>query len=441
MALTFGTDGVRGRAHDELTVEFVRALGGAAAAVLGGDRFLVGRDTRESGPALATALVEGLAGHGCSVVDLGVVPTPAVAWLAAADSLPAAMISASHNPFGDNGVKLFAAGGTKLSDEVQERVQHELERLLLAGPTSSTSPVPVVDDGSGLVGRWQDAVVGSLEGRTLAGLSVVIDCANGSASAVAEPVLRRLGASVHVLHAGPDGRNINHGCGSTHPEDLQTAVVERSADAGLAFDGDADRVLAVDAAGTLVDGDEIIAVCALDRHGRGRLANDEVVVTVMANLGFRLAMAAAGIGVVETAVGDRYVLEALEARGAELGGEQSGHVVFRDLATTGDGLLTGVQLLDVMVRTGRTLSDLAASAMTRLPQVLVNVRVAAPIARLEEGLAPDLAAVRAELGERGRVLVRPSGTEPLVRVMVEADDRSTAQGAAERLAAAVARLG
>jgi phosphoglucosamine mutase len=278
-----------------------------------------------------------------------------------------------------------------------------------------------------------------LAGRRLDGLSVVLDCANGAASAAAPRVLRALGAEVTVIHAGPDGRNINEGCGSTHPADLRAAVVSAGAQLGLAFDGDADRVLAVDHTGGLVDGDHVIALCALDLHQRGELADDTVVVTVMTNLGFRLAMAERGIKVVETAVGDRYVLEALEAGGYALGGEQSGHVIFRRLATTGDGLLTGVQLADLLVRDGRPLAELAAGAMTRLPQVLKNVRVAKRRPDVAEAVADDIAAVEAELGERGRVLVRPSGTEPLVRVMIEATDPRVADEAADRLVAAVAR--
>jgi phosphoglucosamine mutase len=268
---------------------------------------------------------------------------------------------------------------------------------------------------------------------------VVVDCANGAASGLAPAVLRAVGAEVTVIHAEPDGRNINDGCGSTHPADLQAAVTAQGADVGLAFDGDADRVLAVDELGRLVDGDHLLALCAIDLRARGQLTDDAVVVTVMTNLGFRLAMAGHGVEVVETQVGDRYVLEALEARGLALGGEQSGHVIFRRLATTGDGLLTGIQLLDLVARAGRPLSVLAGEAMSRVPQVLVNVRVdrVGAGAALVAELADDIAAVEAELGRRGRVLVRPSGTEPLVRVMVEAVDADAAQRAAERLAAAV----
>ncbi|MGH9229203.1 MAG: phosphoglucosamine mutase, partial [Acidimicrobiales bacterium] len=288
---------------------------------------------------------------------------------------------------------------------------------------------------------YRAAVAGSLAGRGLAGLRAVVDCAHGAASVVAPRVLSDLGVDVEVIHADPDGTNINAGCGSTHPQELARVVAERGADVGVAFDGDADRVLLVDAAGQLVDGDHIIAICAIDRHERGVLAGDSVVVTVMTNLGFRLAMDKRGIHVIETPVGDRYVLEELESRRLGLGGEQSGHVIFRDLATTGDGLLTALQVLDVGVRSGRSLADLAAEAMTRLPQVLRNVRVAERDPAIAERLAGPIAAVEARLGDHGRVLVRPSGTEPLVRVMVEAPTEDEATAAADELIEAVETLG
>jgi phosphoglucosamine mutase len=284
------------------------------------------------------------------------------------------------------------------------------------------------------------AVVASIGGRRLDGLSAVVDCANGSACVLAPRVLRDLGVDVHALHDRPDGTNINDGCGSTHPDDLARSVVERGADLGVAFDGDADRVLLVDAAGDLVDGDQIIAMCAIDRQARGALVAGSVVVTVMTNLGFRLAMEKRGIDVIETRVGDRYVLEALDAKGLSLGGEQSGHVIFPELATTGDGLLTAVQALDVVVRDGRPLADVAADAMTRLPQVLRNVRVAERDPAIVERLAADIAAVESRLGREGRVLVRTSGTEPLVRVMAEAPTAAEAQAAVDDLVRAVEAL-
>ncbi len=440
--LKFGTDGVRGVANAELTPELALALGRAAAQVLGGERFAIGRDTRRSGALLEAALTAGLTGEGVDVIQLGVAPTPEVAWWSASEDASAAVVSASHNPFADNGIKLFSAGGRKLPDDVEERLEAELQSLLAArlGDDGSAAPtgadVGTVTSVSAHQG-YGAAVAASLGGRRLDRLHVVADCAHGAASVVAPGVLRGLGARVEVLHDTPDGTNINEGSGSTHPEALQRAVVELGADVGVAFDGDADRVLLVDAAGDLVDGDHIIAICAIDRHERGALAHDTVVVTVMTNLGFRLAMEQRGIRVVETTVGDRYVLEALEAGGYALGGEQSGHVIFRELATTGDGLLTAVQALDVVVRSGRPLADLAGAAMTRLPQVLRNVPVAERDPAIVDRLAPQIAAVEARLGEKGRVLMRTSGTEPLVRVMVEAPTEADATAAADELARAV----
>ena len=438
MNLRFGTDGVRGRAFDELTEVGVEALGLAAAAVFGARRFYVGRDTRESGPALSAALCSGLAAGGAEVIDLGVAPTPAVAWLSAADGVPGAVLSASHNPFADNGVKLFAPGGRKLADAEQNEVQARLDEIM----RSPAAPRPTVAtvDGAGLVERYRLGVIASLAKQSLRDLHVVIDCANGASSAVAPSALRALGATVDVLSAAPNGRNINDNCGSTHPGALQRAVCDRRADVGLAFDGDADRVLAVDAEGELIDGDQILAICAIDLASRGALRENTVVITVMANLGFRLAMRERGISVVETAVGDRYVLEALEAGALSLGGEQSGHVIFRDLATTGDGLLTGVQLLDVVARSGRPLAELAASAMRRLPQVLRNVRVERIDPTVIVRLSDAIAAVEDRLGPTGRVLVRPSGTEPLIRVMAEAESEAEAASAVDELVRAVGHL-
>jgi phosphoglucosamine mutase len=448
VTLRFGTDGVRGIANADLTPELVLALGRAAARVLGegpsgplsGRRvpFLVGRDTRVSGPLIQAALSAGLAGEGADVVDLGVVPTPCVAWLSAADGRPAAMISASHNPFPDNGIKFFLAGGRKLSDEIEERLEAELDRMVAhpgEAPRRTGADLGRLLLGDG-VDRYQAALAATVGAGSLAGLSVVLDCAHGAASEVAPEVLRSLGATVEVIHDTPDGTNINEGSGSTHPEELQRQVVARGADVGLAFDGDADRVLAVDAAGALVDGDQLIAICALDRRDQGRLPGDTVVVTVMSNLGFRHAMASHGIDLVETDVGDRYVLEEMERGGWMLGGEQSGHIIFGDLATTGDGLLTGLQVLDVMMRTGRSLADLAA-VMVRLPQVLRNVPVAARGPSLNGSLMVAVRAVEDDLGERGRVLVRASGTEAVVRVMVEAVTAEEAEAACDVLCRAV----
>jgi phosphoglucosamine mutase len=441
VTLSFGTDGIRGVARTELTTEIAEQLGRAAARVLGRRLFLVGRDTRESGPELQAALMEGLAHAGAGVADLGVVPTPAVAFCSARRDAPAAMVSASHNPYTDNGIKLFAAGGRKLSDAVEARVEAEFEKpaeprggSAVRSPPEPLSPEPLPPE-------YGAHLLASLGGRTFGGLRVVLDCANGAASAVAPDVFAAAGADVVAIHDRPDGTNINDRSGSTHPESLQGAVLARRADLGLAFDGDADRVLAVAADGALVDGDHLIALLAVDRKSRGALPGDTVVVTVMSNLGFRLAMAGRGIAVHETSVGDRYVLEALEANGWALGGEQSGHIIFRDVATTGDGLLTGLAVCDAVARTGRPLSELAR-VMTRLPQVLRNVPVAADgRARLDsaDGLWAEVRQVEAALGDTGRVLLRPSGTEPVVRVMVEAADAERARAAAEQLCAAVVR--
>jgi len=433
---------VRGVANADLTPELVVALGRAAARVLGPGPFIVGRDTRVSGPLLRAALTAGITAEGDDVVDLGILPTPGVAALSAADGLPAAMLSASHNPFSDNGIKFFAAGGRKLGDDAERALEAELDRVLRDGPPAEPptgADVGAITSGLGGRERYEASVIATLEGRRLDGLRVVIDCAHGAAFAVAPSVLGRLGADVTVLNARPDGTNINAHCGSTHPEGLQHRVVAEDAQVGLAFDGDADRVLAVDHQGRLVDGDQLVALCALDRRDRGLLVGDTVVVTVMTNLGFRLAMAERGIKCVETQVGDRYVLEALEEGAWSLGGEQSGHVIFRDLATTGDGLLTGVQVLDVVARSGRPLAELAA-VMTRLPQVLRNVRVADRDGLdAADALWSEVRDAEAALGDHGRVLIRPSGTEPVVRVMVEAPTLEDAEAVTARLVAAVER--
>ena len=439
MTLRFGTDGVRGPAL-EFTDELVSALGRAAAQVLGTRSFVIGRDTRESGAGIERLLSAGLLDGGAVPISMGVVPTPAVAWVCAQRDLPGAVISASHNPWSDNGIKFFAAGGRKLSDEIE----HALERALDAAIDAATEvpPVASVEVDEDLVTQWCASV--SAAASSIRPLRIVIDCANGAASAVAPGIFRGLGLDVEVLHAEPDGRNINDACGSTHPESLQRAVVASAATLGLAFDGDADRLLAVDEHGELVDGDQLIALFATDLRQQDRLTNDQVIVTVMSNLGFRLAMQTRGIEVIETPVGDRHVLEALARTGGSLGGEQSGHIVFADHATTGDGVLSGVRLVDVVSRAGRPLSELVADAMERLPQVLRNVRLEArrdDLADfLADALASDIATIEATLGERGRVLIRPSGTEPLVRVMVEAPTAEQAEAAADNLAAAVARV-
>ncbi len=446
MAPRFGTDGVRGVANVEVTAEFAVVFARAVAAVLEPDAVVIGRDTRRSGPMLEAALAAGFSAAGIEVRLLGVCPTPAVAWGAAAGTgttrrTVGVVVSASHNPFEDNGLKVFAPGGRKLTDAEQAAV----EAWLVAPPGPAADDVPrgrgvgTIEADEDVVRGWSASVAASIEGRRLDGLTVIVDAGHGAAYRVAPDVLRGLGAEIVVLGAEPDGCNINDGRGSTDTAALRDVVVATGADAGVAFDGDADRLVAVDADGREIDGDQILAMCAIDRAGRGLLADDTVVATVMANLGLRLGMAAHGITVRETQVGDRYVLEELEAGGWTLGGEQSGHLVFRDLATTGDGLLSAVQVLDLLARSGRTLADLADAAMRRLPQVLRNVTVRRDAAAVVAAVEADVAAVAAGLGSAGRVLVRASGTEPVVRVMAEAPDETTAAAAVASLVAAVER--
>jgi phosphoglucosamine mutase len=438
----FGTDGVRGVANAELTPELVTALGRASTRVLGAPAFVVGRDTRQSGPMLQAALSAGMAAEGAEVVDLGVLPTAGVAYCAALRGVPAAMVSASHNPYSDNGIKLFDAVGIKVAPAVEAAVEAELDRVLgdphhrSGDATVSESPaaVGVLHDDPSAVDGYRQHLEDSLDGRRLDGMAVVVDCANGAACGVAPAIFGALGALVEPISARPDGININAGCGSTHPGGLAEAVVASGADLGLAFDGDADRLVAVDHTGQVLDGDVLLALFAVDLASRGQLPGDAVVVTVMTNLGFRHAMAGRGITVHETPVGDRQVLAALDAEGLALGGEQSGHIVFRRRATTGDGILTGLLLADLVARAGRPLAALADGLVERVPQVLRNVPVAQP-ARLSAATEvwDAVAEIEAELGDSGRVLLRPSGTEPLVRVMVEAPSQELAADAAERL--------
>jgi len=444
MPRLFGTDGVRGLANRELTADLALGLAQAAAAVLTQGRHadelraagrrpvaVVARDPRVSGEFLTAAVAAGLASSGVDVLDAGVIPTPATAFLI--DSIRAdfgVMISASHNPAPDNGIKFFSFGGTKLPDEVEDRIESYLGKQKLAP----------IGGGVGRIQRFADAedryvvhLLGTLPNR-LDGLHVVLDCAHGAAAGVSPETFRDAGAKVTVIGADPDGMNINDGVGSTHLEPLQAAVREHGADLGIAHDGDADRCLAVDADGNVIDGDRIMAILAVSMHERGTLTDNTLVVTVMSNLGLRRAMAERGIRVIETRVGDRYVLEALSAGGLALGGEQSGHVIMTEFATTGDGVLTGLHLAAEMVRTGRTLAELA-SVMTVYPQVLVNVRGVDHHALSDDAeIAAAVAAVEAELGESGRVLLRPSGTEPMVRVMVEAAEQEAAERHAAELA-------
>lgn len=443
----FGTDGVRGLANGPLTADLALSLAQATAVVLGQGRSadarraagkritaVVARDPRVSGEFLSAAVEAGLASSGVDVLDAGVLPTPATAFLIAdMDADFGVMVSASHNPAPDNGIKIFARGGVKLPDIVEERIEHAM-----AGPKLQPTGAAV-----GRIRRFADAedryvvhLLGSLP-HQLDGIHVVLDCAHGAASGVSPETFRDAGARVTVIGADPDGLNINDGVGSTHLDKLAEAVLAHGADVGIAHDGDADRCLAVDADGRIVDGDQIMAILAVAMKERGHLAHDTLVATVMSNLGLHRAMAAHGIVVEQTAVGDRYVLERMDEGGFSLGGEQSGHVIMSEFATTGDGLLTGLHLLAEMARQKKSLAELA-SIMTVFPQVLLNVKgVDRSRANTDEGVSDAVAAVAAELGDSGRVLLRPSGTEQLVRVMVEAASAEDAQAHAERLAEVV----
>jgi len=443
----FGTDGVRGLANGPLTADLALTLAQATAVVLGQGRTaearrasgkrptaVVARDPRISGEFLTAAVAAGLASSGVDVLEAGVLPTPALAFLIAdRDADFGVMVSASHNPAPDNGIKIFARGGVKLPDEVEHRIE-----AAMTGPKLQPTGADV-----GRITRFSDAedryvvhLLASLDVR-LDGITVVLDCAHGAASGVSPETFRDAGASVIVVGADPDGLNINDGVGSTHLDALARAVIAHGADVGIAHDGDADRCLAVDAAGKVVDGDQIMAILAASMHSRGLLAGDTLVATVMSNLGLHRAMGERGIRVEQTAVGDRYVLERMNAGRFSLGGEQSGHVIMSDYATTGDGLLTGLHLVAEMARQQRSLAELA-QIMTVYPQVLVNVKdVDRSRASADEGVADAVAAATAELGDTGRVLLRPSGTEPLVRVMVEAASEDDARRHAHALAAVV----
>jgi phosphoglucosamine mutase len=440
----FGTDGVRGRANADLTPELALSVARAAASVLA-DRdgtsrpvAVVGRDPRASGEMLEAAVVAGLTSAGAEVLRAGVLPTPAIAHLTGhTDADLGVMISASHNPMPDNGIKLFSRGGHKLPDAVEAAIERRVIGAEGVDHRPTGGRIGRVRDLDGAGELYTTHVLSALR-EPLRGLRVVVDCAHGAASWAAPEVYRRAGAQVHVIGGEPDGWNINDGIGSTHLGPLTEAVARFGADIGIAHDGDADRCLAVSADGDVVDGDAILAICALALHESGNLTDDTVVATVMSNLGFHHTMRQAGIAVQTTAVGDRYVLEALRSRGLSLGGEQSGHLVFLDWATTGDGLLTGLALLSRMSATGSSLAELA-SVVHRLPQTLVNVPVTDRLAVVEsDEVARAVNEVEAELADAGRVLLRPSGTEQLVRVMVEAPTQEQADAVAARLAEVVA---
>jgi phosphoglucosamine mutase len=429
----FGTDGVRGVAGVDLTTDLARSLANAAAAVLRPTTAVVGRDTRPSGPELEAAIVGGLTAAGVDVRLAGVIPTPAVAFEVVRGADMGVMISASHNPAPDNGIKFFAAGGQKLDDALEDAV----ESMLSQPATIGTAPGVATDVHDDVVASYVAHLIASVPNK-LTGLRVVVDCANGAAGTVAADAYAGAGADVVLINAELDGRRINENCGAMHVEGLQAAVRSHEADAGIAHDGDADRCIAVDAEGNVVDGDPILAVLALALRDRGRLAKNAVVTTVMTNLGFKRAMSDHGITVHQTPVGDRYVLERMRDEGLVLGGEQSGHLLLLEHATTGDGVLTGLHVLSRMAETGGSLAELTA-VMQRLPQVLVAVRVEDKTAAMSApAVVEAIAAAEAELGTDGRVLVRPSGTEPVIRVMVEAQAESQARDLAERVAEAVA---
>ena len=430
--LHFGTDGVRGVAIDELTPELARDLARATSRVLQPVAVVIGRDTRESGPALEKAIIDGCAAEGVPVYLLGVAPTPAVAFASERNGWVGIAITASHNPWADNGIKVFASGGVKLDDVEQieiERVWHAL--------TAEPAPVALgtIHDASHIVAEYATHRF-NIIGGSLAGLSVVLDCAHGAMSSVAAEVFHVAGASVEVINASPNGRNINEQCGATSPQALAQHVIATRADLGIAFDGDGDRLMAVTATGRVIDGDYLMAIAALDLSSRGLLRNKGVAVTVMSNLGFHHAMRNHDVDVVVTPVGDRNVLVALDEYDFVLGGEQSGHIVHRAHATTGDGLLAALVLCEYLVRSKESLDE-AVTIMETYPQVLINVRTENRVHDPVADIASQIAAAEKELGDEGRILVRASGTEPLVRVMVEAANESLAHSTAEALALAL----
>lgn len=444
MARLFGTDGIRGKANVVLTPELAFKIGRAAAAYLGRNRgvVLIGRDPRLSGAMLEGALASGIASVGMDVFLTGIVTTPGLAWLTKETGAAAgAMISASHNPMEDNGIKFFNSQGFKLEDAEELAIEELYFQDTDDLPRPTGENVGRIIRREELVQAYCDYLLSTVD-VSLTGLKIVVDCANGSASGIAPKVFAAAGAQVEAIHSVPDGININRGCGSTHPEALAAAVKAKGADAGLALDGDADRLIAVDARGEIVDGDKIMLICARSLKQQGRLAKDTLVITVMSNLGLRLAAKDLGIKTVAAKVGDRYVLEEMLREGCTLGGEQSGHIIFRQFATTGDGLLSALQLLQIMVQEGKSLEELA-EVMEYLPQVLINVPVASKEGWQEnEFIAAKIAWAEAELQGQGRVLVRPSGTEPLIRVMLEGPRESQLQELAQAIADVIkAQLG
>ncbi|MEE3256737.1 MAG: phosphoglucosamine mutase [Actinomycetota bacterium] len=436
MTLSFGTDGVRGPAPEILNQRFVTCLATAASEILAADRWIVGRDTRESGPVLSDAIMSAIRRNGLTAVDTGVIPTPVVAYLSNIENSGGVVVSASHNPWTDNGVKIFAPGGRKLRDEEQAMIEKRLNELLAdtsAITQQSVDPIQHADPTE----AWINSIIDALGNRTLEGAHLVVDCANGSASRIAEPLFNQLGARVDAINNEPDGRNINQGCGSTSPQMLAETVKSSGADLGLALDGDADRLIAVASNGSLIDGDRQLCLFAVDLDQRELLANRSVVITVMSNFGLRQAMQQADITTIEVPVGDRNILTRLDAGDAALGGEQSGHLIFRDHATTGDGLLSGALLTDLILRSGKDSAELANEAMHQVPQVLLNIPVTSKSAEITTQIQEEIELTEARLANTGRVLVRASGTEAVIRVMVEATEETQAQSEAQHLAAIV----
>ena len=442
--LTFGTDGVRGKFGTELTESYAADLAVVAAQVLRCKTVVIGRDTRESGVLLETAIANALVKEGIEVQLMGIAPTPAIAFSAMRRNVVAIAITASHNLYQDNGIKIFGAGGRKLSDSEQE----EIEKQLLERTRKSASGAIGASSDSAktakpeLVKEYCDWLSQIVDTTDFSKLHVVLDCANGAYSNVAPEVFTKLGATVTTINATPDGRNINEQCGATHPAMLCSVVKSVGAHFGIAFDGDGDRLIAVDETGEIVDGDHLIAISATEMKRRGTLRNNKVAVTVMTNIGFHQAMKKAEIEVVTTPVGDRSVLAALEENSLVLGGEQSGHIIYRDLATTGDGLLAALMLSAIVAGANKTLGEIASAAMTSFPQVLINLRVSKRVENIEKLFESEIAVAEKSVQANGRVLVRASGTEPMVRVMVEASQQATAESVAATLAQAITtRLG
>ena len=439
--LKFGTDGVRGEFGTELTTNYVAALARAAAKVLQCKLVVIGRDTRESGPALEVAIARSLSSLGIEVHLMGVAPTPAIAFAAASSDVVSFAITASHNAYSDNGVKIFGRGGRKLTDEQESQIELELasevnrEELPASSKSLATSHPEYLE-------RYCATLVSGVPKNALASLHIALDCANGAMSEVASAVFAGLGAKVSVIHSSPNGKNINHQCGATNPGELREFVKKIKADLGVAFDGDGDRLIAIDDSGAIVDGDHLIAISAQDMKRNGTLRNNKVAVTVMTNIGFHQAMKQSAIEVVTTPVGDRSVLIAIQENDLSLGGEQSGHIIYHDLATTGDGLLAAIRLSVLIADSSQLFSQIAGNAMTSFPQVLKNIRVAKLAENVAQIFATEIATAEKVLADNGRVLVRSSGTEPVVRVMVEAREHDIAESVASTLVATItARLG